>query len=80
MASYANPSAPTCSGRREGSVLLTYRYGNGSWDAVDGEAAWSVLEDDGGGFRCSSSSGDGGLTREALIRWGDGASSGSYDS
>jgi hypothetical protein len=39
--------------------LPTYRCGNGSREAVDGETARSVLEDDGGSFWCSSSSGDG---------------------
>jgi hypothetical protein len=71
--------------------LPTYRCGNGSREAVDGETAWSVLEDDGGSFWCSSGSSssiggiDGGapsrgsLTREVLIRRGDSAGSGGYD-
>jgi hypothetical protein len=57
--------------------LPTYRGGNGSREAVDGEAARLVLEDDGGSFPCSSGSGDsgddesppssGGLIQEVLI-------------
>jgi hypothetical protein len=56
--SYANPRAPTHSRRWDGLVLPTYRCGNGSPEAVDGETARSVLEGDGGSFRCSSGSGD----------------------
>jgi hypothetical protein len=72
--------------------LPTYCCGNGSREAVDGETVWSVLEDDGGSFWCSSGSSDGsgdgcidrgppssgGLTREVLIQRGDSASSGGY--
>jgi hypothetical protein len=72
-------------------VFPTYHCGNRSRVAVDGETPRSVLEDDGGSFRCSSGSGDssgdggvdgggapssGGLTWEVLIRRGDSASSG----
>jgi hypothetical protein len=39
--------------------LPTYRGGNRSREAVDGEVARSVLEDDGGSFQCSSGSGNG---------------------
>jgi hypothetical protein len=60
--------APTRSRRWEGSVLPTYRCGNGSREAIDGETAWSVLEDDGGGFRCSSGSADGGVDGGASFK------------
>jgi hypothetical protein len=43
--------------------LSTYSSGNRSREAVDGEAARSVLADDGGSFRCSSGSDDGGDDR-----------------
>jgi hypothetical protein len=39
-------------------VFPTYHCGNRSRVAVDGETPRSVLEDDGGSFRCSSGSGD----------------------
>jgi hypothetical protein len=39
--------------------LPTYRCGNRSWEAVDEETTRSVLEDDEGSFRCSSSFSDG---------------------
>jgi hypothetical protein len=55
-ASYA-----TRSRRREGSVLPTYRCGNGSREAINRETTQSVHEDDGGNFRCSFGSGDGGI-------------------
>jgi hypothetical protein len=72
--------------------LTTYHGGDGPRTAGDGKVARPVPEDDGGSFRCSSSSGDdpdeggveggapsgGRLTSEALIRWGDSASSGGY--
>jgi hypothetical protein len=72
--------------------LTTYRGGDGPRTAGDGKAARPVLEDDGGSFRFCSGSGDGPddggvkggppssgrLTSEALIQWGDSASSGGY--
>jgi hypothetical protein len=42
-----------------GSILPTYRCGNRSREAIDGEAARSVREDGGGSLWCKSGSCDG---------------------
>jgi hypothetical protein len=45
--------------RQMGSILPTYRCGNGSREMVNGEATRSIREDGGGGLWCRSSSDDG---------------------
>jgi hypothetical protein len=48
--------------------LPTYRSGNGSREAVNGEVARLVLEDGEGSFRCKSGSDDGSESRSDVGR------------